>query len=133
APLGAALLRAGRRRGRSLATIDLFSPRTSAAAYVLRGGGGEPACAVGRAACGRAHVGARLGRGEGRMIQRSTLLCLLLAMLSGYALFHMTDRAQRLEEELARLGREIAEDREAIHVLRAEWAYLNQPAERRAL
>lgn len=62
------------------------------------------------------------------MIQRSTLLCLLLAMLSGYALFHMTDRAQRLEEELARLGREIADDREAIHVLRAEWAYLNQPA-----
>lgn len=62
------------------------------------------------------------------MIQRSTLLCLLLAILAGYALFHVTGRAQRLEEELARLDREIAEDREAIHVLRAEWAYLNQPA-----
>ncbi|MBM3486644.1 MAG: hypothetical protein FJX67_08430 [Alphaproteobacteria bacterium] len=33
---------------------------------------------------------------------------------------------KRLDEELARLNRQILDDQSAIHVLNAEWAYLNQ-------
>lgn len=36
-------------------------------------------------------------------------------------------RVLELEEERVRLNREIAIDRQAIHVLKAEWSHLNDP------
>jgi hypothetical protein len=34
---------------------------------------------------------------------------------------------QDLEEQLVKINRSIVADRDAIHVLKAEWSYLNQP------
>jgi hypothetical protein len=63
----------------------------------------------------------------GTVIQRSTVFCLAIAAVGGAALFFITSEAQQREEELARLNRAIVAHQEAIHVLRAEWSYLNQP------
>ncbi len=43
-------------------------------------------------------------------------------------LYSLSYEVQRLDSELKGLGREIMAEHEAIEVLRAEWAYLNQPA-----
>jgi len=61
------------------------------------------------------------------MIRRSTLMWTLAAVAVGAGLFVVKHRVQELEDRLAELNRAIAEDREAIHVLNAEWSYLNRP------
>ncbi len=50
---------------------------------------------------------------------------LVLALATG--LFLLKYEVIALEDELAALNRAIATDREVIHVLRAEWSYLNEP------
>lgn len=61
------------------------------------------------------------------MIGRGTLVWLCLAIVAGVGLFHVSYRVQSLEEELTQVNRQIVREREAIHVLRAEWSYLNEP------
>ncbi len=61
------------------------------------------------------------------MIGRSTVLWLSLAIVAGVGLFHVSYRVQSLEDELTQVNREIVRERETIHVLRAEWSYLNEP------
>jgi len=53
---------------------------------------------------------------------------LVLALTTGYALFDITFRVEAIEERLARLNREILKEQEALHVLSAEWSFLNRPA-----
>ena len=60
------------------------------------------------------------------------LFPVILTCLLGFALFHMKNNVQGLEEELASLQEKILTEKEAIHVLKAEWSYLNNP-ERLAL
>lgn len=60
------------------------------------------------------------------MIWRTTALCVLLAAAGGSALLFVTGEVRERERTMARLQVEIAEAREAAHVLRAEWAYLNR-------
>lgn len=67
------------------------------------------------------------------MIKRSTLIWTLLALIAGASLFIVKHQVQELESQLAVLDRAIARDREAVHVLRAEWSHLNQPARLEAL
>jgi hypothetical protein len=43
-------------------------------------------------------------------------------------LFHVSYRVQSLEDELAQVNRDILRQQETIHVLRAEWSYLNEPS-----
>jgi hypothetical protein len=45
----------------------------------------------------------------------------------GVALFYAKHRVQALDEQLAQVNQAILADQESIHVLKAEWAYLNQP------
>ena len=59
---------------------------------------------------------------------RSTFLWLILAIMVGFGLFHVKYQVQDLEEELARLNAAILKEQRQIHVLRAEWSYLNTPA-----
>jgi cell division protein FtsL len=59
---------------------------------------------------------------------RATVAWLLLIVLAGTGLFLVKHEVQDREEKLARLDEQIAKDRETIHVLRAEWAYLTQPS-----
>lgn len=61
------------------------------------------------------------------MIRFGTALSLSLAVAAGIGLFYAKHRVQALEAELAGLQQQILRDREAIHVLRAEWSFLNDP------
>ena len=63
------------------------------------------------------------------MIARRAILLLVAAIaVVGFGLFRLTYEVQDLEEELSRLNRAILAEQEAIHVLAAEWSYLNRPA-----
>jgi len=57
------------------------------------------------------------------------VLLLIVSAAVGIAgfLFQVKYRVQDLERELAGLNAQILHDREAMHVLRTEWSYLNQP------
>ena len=59
------------------------------------------------------------------------LLLLLASMIAG--VFQLKHRVQALEDDLAAVNTEISKDKEAIHVLRAEWSYLNRPGRLRSL
>ncbi len=67
------------------------------------------------------------------MIRRSTLLTTLLAASTGLALFVVKYQVQDLEDTLTQINREIAENRQAVHVLKAEWSHLNEPNRLRSL
>jgi hypothetical protein len=62
------------------------------------------------------------------MIRRTTVIGLVLAVLAGVWMFVVKHRIHSLEAELKRIERTIVAEQEAIHVLTAEWSYLNQPA-----
>ena len=62
------------------------------------------------------------------MIKPGTLLWFVLIAAAFLGVYHMKYRVQAGEEELARLDVQIAQDRDAIQVLRAQWAHLNDPA-----
>ncbi len=61
------------------------------------------------------------------MIRPTSLVLLALAAAAGGALFHVSFEVSALDDRLAELNKNIRDDREAIHVLRAEWSFLNQP------
>jgi len=61
------------------------------------------------------------------MIGRGTLLWLALAIVAGAGLFHISYRVQSLEQELTQANRDILREQETIHLLGAEWSYLNEP------
>ncbi len=57
----------------------------------------------------------------------ATLILFVLSIVSAGALFGISFEVSALEERLTAVNHEIKRDRDAIHVLRAEWSYLNQP------
>ena len=57
----------------------------------------------------------------------STLSILLFAIAIGIGLFVVKYQVQDLESQLVDLNGQIARDREALQVLRAEWSHLNEP------
>jgi hypothetical protein len=61
------------------------------------------------------------------MIRNTTLFTLLTAAALGFAVFAFKYQVRGLEEEYIGLNRTIIADRQAIHVLRAEWSHLNEP------
>ena len=62
------------------------------------------------------------------MIRPSSIAWVILAVALCTGLFLVKQQVQALETRLAQLNETILEDQQAIHVLRAEWSYLNQPA-----
>ena len=60
------------------------------------------------------------------MIRKRTLFSLTAAAVGGGMLFVVAHEAQQRERELDRISQSIREAREAVVVLEAEWAYLNQ-------
>ncbi len=67
------------------------------------------------------------------MIRPATALWIALAGVIGFGLYHLKHQVQALEDELFRVNRTILAEQEAIHVLHAEWSYLNQPSRLQAL
>jgi cell division protein FtsL len=61
------------------------------------------------------------------VIGRGTLLWLALAIVAGVGLFQVSYRVQSLEDQLTRVNRQILAERDTIHLLNAEWSYLNEP------
>ena len=61
-------------------------------------------------------------------MRRSLLFWTALCSVVVVGLFVIKHRVQSLEEKLTTLNAEIISDQNAIQVLEAEWAYLNQPA-----
>lgn len=49
------------------------------------------------------------------------------ASLAGAALLHTSQSVQQAEERLAVIDAEIQKERDTIHMLNAEWEYLNRP------
>ena len=62
------------------------------------------------------------------MMRKTTVIWALLSVVAGVWMFVIKHQIQSLEDELRRLERAIVAEQEAIHVLAAEWSYLNQPA-----
>jgi hypothetical protein len=62
------------------------------------------------------------------MIRQPTLVAFALCAVLGVSLFLVKYDVQSLEEQLVKIDRQAAADQEAIHVLKAEWSFLTQPA-----
>lgn len=62
------------------------------------------------------------------MIRLGPLLWLALIALASIGTFQLKYRVQAQEQQLTSLDRQIQRDRDAIQVLHAEWAHLNDPA-----
>lgn len=67
------------------------------------------------------------------MIRTSTFLWVGLAGALGVGVYQMKHQMLAQESVVQTLNRQIVEEQRAIHVLRAEWAYLNQPQRLQAL
>jgi cell division protein FtsL len=61
------------------------------------------------------------------MIRPSTAFWIVTVVAVGYGMFQVKYEVMQLEEQLVKVNRQIAESREAIHVLNAEWSFLTQP------
>jgi cell division protein FtsL len=61
------------------------------------------------------------------MIRIAAALWLAIAAVVAAALFHMKSEVQRLEQELRQVQSQVQREQEAVHILRAEWSYLNRP------
>jgi hypothetical protein len=56
-----------------------------------------------------------------------TLAALVLTAAVSYGIYEIKYDVVELEQELARLNRNLIAEREAVKVLKAEWSYLNRP------
>lgn len=61
------------------------------------------------------------------MIRVSFVIWLIVAAGVAFGLYQVKYEVQHLEEELSSVRQDIREDRNALHVLEAEWSYLNRP------
>ena len=57
----------------------------------------------------------------------SGFIWIFLVALAGSAMFQVKYEVTRLDDRLARVNRQIVEDQDRIHALKAEWAVLTQP------
>jgi cell division protein FtsL len=60
-------------------------------------------------------------------MRSAALLGIALLALSIFALFQVKYKVQNLRRDLVEIERQITADKQSIHVLEAEWAYLNRP------
>lgn len=67
------------------------------------------------------------------MIRGATLISMAVGALVAVFVFALKYEVQDLENEYERLSRSIDRERQAIHVLTAEWSHLNEPSRLRTL
>ena len=67
------------------------------------------------------------------MSPSSTVLWVALIGAMAVGLFQLKYAVQAREDELARLNRELLASEQTVHVLHAEWSYLNRPERLAAL
>lgn len=61
------------------------------------------------------------------MISKSALFGILVSTCIAVGLFQLKHKVNEQERELARIHSKIYTTQEAIHILQAEWSYLNEP------
>lgn len=62
------------------------------------------------------------------MIRVVHLLAVAIVIFASFALYRVKYEAGEQARELARLNAEIAQEKDAMAVLKAEWSHLNRPA-----
>lgn len=67
------------------------------------------------------------------MMSRSALFGIFMSTCVAIALFQLKHKVNQQERELARVHSKIYTTQEAIHILQAEWSYLNEPGRLQAL
>lgn len=67
------------------------------------------------------------------MMRGMTILWTVLAVIIGIGLFLLKYQVKALEGQLVQVNRDIRTHQEAIHVLKAEWSFLNDPERLRDL
>ena len=68
-----------------------------------------------------------------QILRNITALSFLLSAMLGCIIYQIKHRVLDLEKNIHSLNREIINTNESIHVLSAEWGYLNQPQRLQAL
>lgn len=66
------------------------------------------------------------GKGGG-MIRATMAVWLVLVLAASGGLYYVKYRVQHLEQQLRTLNQAVVREQEAIHVLKAEWSYVNRP------
>ncbi len=61
------------------------------------------------------------------MIQKTTFVFLLFSLIAGCALFYTSEKVDKAKRQYYSTKNELAKEREAIRVLKAEWSYLTTP------
>ena len=61
------------------------------------------------------------------MMRATTILWVIIAAIVGLGLYTLKNEVKALEEDLAQINHKIADSRESIHVIKAEWSFLNDP------
>lgn len=61
------------------------------------------------------------------------IIAIAVTAICAFGLFQVKNNVKNLKKDLVELQRQISSDKESIHVLRAEWAFLNQPERIREL
>ena len=61
------------------------------------------------------------------MIKSRYILTFLLLSICIFSLFQVKFKVQHLHREVAELQKQLEHEKDSIHVLKAEWAYLNKP------
>lgn len=61
------------------------------------------------------------------MIRPAMFICVLAISVLAFAVYQVEYRVQEMRGQLKEINKQIASDKKAIHVLSAEWSYLNQP------
>jgi hypothetical protein len=61
------------------------------------------------------------------MISTPAIAALALTAVVSYGLYELKYKVQGLERHYTDLSRELLEEQDAVHVLKAEWSYLSRP------
>ena len=61
------------------------------------------------------------------MIRFSTFVWMLVIVVAAFFLYQVKYEVQNLRSQIAETSRELELERESLHVVAAEWAYLNRP------
>ena len=61
------------------------------------------------------------------MMRRSVVLGFFVSLGVAVGLFHLKYKVAEQERHLAKISQEVYQTDESIHLLQAEWSYLNEP------
>ncbi len=67
------------------------------------------------------------------MNRLSTIFWMFVIVLGAFGLYLVKYKVQALKDEIAETETKITEERDSLHVIEAEWTYLNRPERLQAL